>query len=445
MKRKRPALKCTNILVIFFLLLNLITVFMGQIGNDTQMLLETNYPGHDSAPEERFMMASTSSTSKPYHHHLMESHLQYNPKFKRQPLHINKKFDPSIWTILEPSRFIPPQEQATQVGQGKFGCVRQTNHVRRHALMRVIVFQKDGQMQLQNLISHYIQALRFDEIVIINHNGNDAFTLEIIDKYAQLGVHVWNCNGTSAEVMYRDEIAKGQMWSDVISMYKSDSDFLLPVDVDEHLMLRMGAKAESPFDTGSYITWNRDDLIMALSELSTSGKIYKTVNATMTPYDCGIRKSHIRVNKAMASECFAKIFFRGSDFNGTDAGNHHGVPRDELFHKCRTYGVENVYEVTNFISVHHQVTCFSDWLIHTLRVANEKGYNDKMVNCSLQDSRTIEICELWDNFAMANFSVWDMKKLYQDHVCSLLHHDGKDEKGEDVFVVNYTIGDAKES
>lgn len=408
---------CASPLTRTLLLLNLITLCLVQIYNHSQ-IPELNHQDHNRA-------AIATSPSQQ----------EDQEVFHKRKFHGKEKFDPSIWKNLEPSRVVPPHEQAVQVGRGDLGCVRQTNHTRRHALMRVIVFQKDGQMQLQNLISHYIQALRYDEIVIINHDGNDPFTLEIIDQYAQLGVHVWNCNGTMEEVMKADELAKGQMWSDVISMYKSDSEFLLPVDVDEHLMLRMGAKPGSPFHNGSYITWNRDDLSKALSQLSTSGKFYKTANATVIPYDCGMSKSQIRVNRTMVPICIAKIFFRGVDFNGTDAGNHYGIPRDEFAYKCQNDGVENVYEITNFIMVHHQVTCFNDWLLHSLRVANEKGLTDKAVNCSQQDSRrVVEICNLWHSFAADNFSVWKMKDIYQDRVCSMLRRDESGNSWDDLFV-----------
>jgi hypothetical protein len=331
---------------------------------------------------------------------------------------------------------LPLHEQATQVGNSKFGCTRQTNHARRHALMRAIIFQKDGQMQLYNLLSHYVQALRYDEIVIINHNGQDDFTLRIIDKYAQLGVHVWNCNGTTEEVMKREALAKGQMWSDVISMYKSDSDFLLPLDVDEHLILRMGAKVGDPFDAGSsYISWNRDDLTMALSKLPKSDKIYKTVVGMFTPIDCGVMEAQIMIEKNMASHCFAKVFFRGTDFIATDGGNHHGYPRGELYRKCERDGVEQTYEMTNFILVHHQVTSFSDWLIHALRKVAEKGVNDRMVNCTQFRRGLLDKCLLWQSFDAVNFSAWELRKLYKKEVCSEFNIEDYD--GDRVFI-NYS-------
>ena len=98
------------------------------------------------------------------------------------------EFDPSSWMQLKPSSY-------SMVHKTK-NCVMLSNHTRRDALVRVIAYQKDALFQLENLLVHYLQAVRYDEIVIVDNDGVDAKTKALAEKYVNKGVHLWRCAGT---------------------------------------------------------------------------------------------------------------------------------------------------------------------------------------------------------------------------------------------------------
>jgi hypothetical protein len=135
-----------------------------------------------------------------------------------------------------------------------------SNHTRRDALVRVIVYQKDALFQLENLLVHYLQAVRYDEIVIVDNDGVDAKTKAIAEKYVNKGVHLWRCAGTMFE--------KGELWTQVINVYKDDSQFLFPVDVDKLMAIRVGVEPGELFTSNQNpLVWNRKALENELSKL----------------------------------------------------------------------------------------------------------------------------------------------------------------------------------
>jgi hypothetical protein len=146
----------------------------------------------------------------------LEALWQVNHRGNKKNQEDDDEFDPSSWMQLKPS-------SSSMVHKTK-NCVMFSNHTRRDALVRVIAYQKDASFQLENLLVHYLQAVRYNEIVIVDNDGVDAKTKAIAEKYVNKGVHLWRCDGTMFE--------KGELWTQVINVYKNDSQFLMPVDVD---------------------------------------------------------------------------------------------------------------------------------------------------------------------------------------------------------------------
>ena len=64
---------------------------------------------------------------------------------------------------------------------------------RRRALLRAIVFERDGARQLRAWVAHMARALRYDELVLIDHNGADEETIQVLRDATVKGAHRWRC------------------------------------------------------------------------------------------------------------------------------------------------------------------------------------------------------------------------------------------------------------
>jgi hypothetical protein len=358
---------------------------------------------------------------------------QVNHRENKKNPEDDDEFDPSSWMQLKPSSY-------SMVHKTK-NCVMLSNHTRRDALVRVIAYQKDASFQLENLLVHYLQAVRYDEIVIVDNDGVDAKTKAIAEKYVNKGVHLWRCAGTIFE--------KGELWTQVINVYKNDSQFLLPVDVDELMAIRVGVEPGEPFTSNQNpLVWNRKALENELSKLPPSnGRPYKTLDAKPVPLDCHVVNNRQQQNvlidisdrsslsltrhmgplckvetiyrpeKNATSSCFAKNFYRGDEFRFTDVGNHHG---HISLKECQDKGVEATYVQSNFVLVHFQVTTFADWLTHALRLASDRGFNRlEKYECPPSHRLPYHSCPMFQDFKAMNFSIYEMRQMYRNRYCGV--------------------------
>jgi hypothetical protein len=138
--------------------------------------------------------------------------------------------------------------------------------------LRVVIFQRNGQEQLATAVRHYTvgAGLSAEAVVIVNHqlpptppplvsgtntsqfhqdptkrliylppppgfmqhhvvDSDDYVTPQLLLEYQQRGHDVWDCIGTFEE--------KTSLWTGVIQRYQNQSDWVLPVDVDELLVV----------------------------------------------------------------------------------------------------------------------------------------------------------------------------------------------------------------
>ncbi len=308
------------------------------------------------------------------------------------------------------------------------GCKRLSPFGLNHAPLRIFIYQKKGGEQLVNLLIHYLQALTYDEVVIIANEEDDGTDLlatnSLYEKLVGKGIHFWQCGGT---LQY-----KGKRWTEVVLQYKDKTDFVLPIDVDEYLAVELNGDTTSPS-----LAWDRPSLLSALKDLPPSGgKPYKTLDAKPVPVDCeghpdsevipdiGGRYSPRHCNIPGITKgkigCFAKNIFAGEDFTSVDNGNHHG-PKEktqEWRMRCENEGLEAVYMPSNLVLIHYQVLDFSDWLIHMLkRVVDYKYEGD----CDIPNPNwpPYHVCNIHARSKAANFSVNEMTKIYNGMFCTM--------------------------
>jgi len=309
------------------------------------------------------------------------------------------------------------------------GCRRLSSHGYDEAPLRVFIYQKKGGQQLVDLLLYYLKALTYDEIVVIaNEEGDDVLSEPFYKKLVSNGAHFWQCSGTL--------LFKGDRWTEVMLQYKDNTDFLLPIDVDEYLAI------DSSDENAPALTWNRSSLLSALKELPPSGgKPYKTLDAKPVPVDCEDHPDGLVLDfetKYTARHCliagvtvghegcFAKNFFEGKEFVGVDNGNHHGpkVKAQELRQLCETEGLEAHYIRTNFVLVHYQYLDFRDWMTHLFKRAIDYEYETDCTKPN-PDLPYHHVCNLYSMSKATNFSVHAMQEIYNDLVCHAtgVHYD----------------------
>lgn len=295
------------------------------------------------------------------------------------------------------------------------------------APIRIFIYQKGGGEQLVNILIHYLQALTYDEIVVIANEERDDDILsdylyrDIVDK----GIHFWQCSGSLTK--------KGPRWTEVMQQYQNYTEFLLPIDADEYLSIASPESAEVP-----HLIWNRPALQTALKALPPSGgKPYKTLDAKPVPVDCKnhpdadpvvplFQKKHFSKFCAVPGiskgnlNCFAKNIFDSKEFESVDNGNHHGTKKKqkELRTKCENEGLESVYIPTNFVLVHYQVLQYSDWFLHLIKRVVDYKYMD--CNDPNPSWPYFHVCNLYAKGLETNFSVNELTPLYEDLFCNNL-------------------------
>jgi len=319
-------------------------------------------------------------------------------------------------------------------------CFLQTDHALQKSLVRIVVLQKGGAFQLETFLKHYSQVFPWEDIVIIDNMSEDPTTLDLLSAYSQKGVHVWKCN---AKVQYM----QGAMVTHVMQWVAPHSDFVLPVDVDELLGVRVTtttgsgtqepiASANPPLPTS--VVWNPQAFSSALMLLDTSaGKQIKmsvvnpiptacqydpdddennsalpttTISSSTSPLSNDLQRDfcHLKYAKFTPMECRSKSFVMGKDFLNADEGNHHISTHQHPLgiHQtpCRA---DNPLAECQFahglVLVHARDLNLVDWIFQGLRGAVADGHNHKAPNGCQPPLRGAHVCHKWDTFNQVAF------------------------------------------
>jgi len=79
----------------------------------------------------------------------------------------------TLETAMIPVHLITPPSAAFEAEEKTENCVRLSTQAMDHAKFRIVVYQKQGGQQLIDLIVHYLQALTYDEIVVLANEDGD--------------------------------------------------------------------------------------------------------------------------------------------------------------------------------------------------------------------------------------------------------------------------------
>jgi hypothetical protein len=369
------------------------------------------------------------------------------PRKPTQPTqfqHEAKKSDPNQ-SPYQCSLYQPNEKETTT------GTSNTVTH--QWALARMVVFQKNGGKQLVTWVTHYLHVLPPDALVLIDHASTDPWTLSLLHQYAMLGMHVWHCSGS---YQYGREV----MWSSIGRIYRYDSAFIFPLDVDELVTIH-----DMPDDSIAGTTrprkliWDTHSIYHALDSLATSGKPFKMEQVDVIPGDCHLPLDEspdvnpgkttlppkwlfpspvCAVTHAMLSTqpipvgCMHKNFCRGPDFVQTDLGNHYLVTNwtiatvpelkfsgYNIVQKCDEDGVYTWYEPSPLVLLHLQRLEFADWFLHYLRGASMHGYTYFKASTPTSDCPSLarHYCEQWIEFERYEFNVDALRPVYQARFC----------------------------
>ena len=180
----------------------------------------------------------------------------------------------------------------------------------------IFTFQKnEGKLLLEWGIWHG-SIFGFDALNIIDHQSDDPQTNLHLDFLVNRGAHVMKYSGK-----FDGKAAQLTHW-----MAESKAKFLVPIDVDEFLILKRN---------GSFL-FNNDEILSTFRYLPTDGRRYKmtSTHAIYCPGNDTNTRAWSEFSRAREMtlfepgsthrSCGAKTFFLRSTFLGTDQGNHQG-------------------------------------------------------------------------------------------------------------------------
>lgn len=312
----------------------------------------------------------------------------------------------------------------------------------KQTMARFFFFQKDSGAMLSSVLAYYSQVASVDSLVLIDHEGKDQTTRQILDEYAMHGAHVWKCERFDHNL--NPFIFKRKMLSEIILRYREKTSFVFPLDADELLAV---IKTDSTSNQKS-LHWNKDDFETELKRLlkaDEKGRAklpFKTTHAELMPKECPNQKVDFNrnyYNKVHApfcdvtqiklrkiAVCMDKIFMLGKDFNHTDEGNHHGgtseknyeVIRDECNKHFKDSGSVMEDMKTIIANIHMGDVDFSSWLIHTLKGAKNLGWTStlNLQNCTAL-KQSMHVCYRWNALLSSNFSIDSLTESFTKKNC----------------------------
>ena len=321
------------------------------------------------------------------------------------------------------------------------------------ALAKFIVFQSNTGHQLQNFMAYYSQVIPLQDIVIIDHQtdilNTDEYTTSLLQKFNDLGAHVWHCEGSFAH--------KSEMWSWVTNRYTHLSEWVFPLDIDEYIAVNKPMNKGSQDIGKEVLSWNKADFQNSLLKLKDTGMPFKMEKGDVYPVDCNLnldiqtvqnadvpsgskgaspvlydgspmqKIKYVGRRKEQRIRCMDKVFFRGKDFNFTDTGNHfgqtHTISGKEIRKRCPRNSMSNSTNPepllrSDLFMIHVQFTNFEEWLMHALRGAADRGFNRFSFLRKCRNGMTSrEYCLNWRSVLETKFDPRAMKRMYQGEVC----------------------------
>lgn len=241
-------------------------------------------------------------------------------------------------------------------------------------LAKVFAFHRDEEFLLGDWLRWHCMVFGCGNVIVVDHASTNTKVLALLDAYAKRGVTVDTFSGAFGE--------KAEALSRAMRERAHEAKLLVPLDVDEFVVLETSA--------GFVADPRRIQRAFAAAADSTEPRKFKfasRVAACPAPPADGAtvierRPAVVRAFSPPTQTAMAKTFFRGgSDFVGTDQGNHFGrVRRDNASSQDAMIDNRNFdrfFARTPLTLLHFSMPDFDTWHAKVFKRAAAYGFSMK--------------------------------------------------------------------
>lgn len=213
-------------------------------------------------------------------------------------------------------------------------------------MIKIFAFIKDETEIIEDWLRYHSDLFGANNITVIDHMSSDG-TFKILEQWKSKGLTVYRSN-----VPFKD---KNKVLTSYMNKHKGG--FLIPIDADEFITVRVGDKLECSAGSISAET----------SQLPIGPFRYKFQQIDAIPSKSTLRDPLTEINQFKTKwfsdwKVYAKTFYAADFFINTDQGNHKGAVR----------GHGRNYE-TNMTIVHYDVRDYAHFVKKNERGA--RAYN----------------------------------------------------------------------
>jgi len=262
-------------------------------------------------------------------------------------------------------------------------------------LVDLYTFQKDEGNLLREWGMYHGAVFGYKALHIIDHASTDNQTKEALGFFRSKGATVVYFNGSF--------LSKHEQLSEL--MLQSSARFLVPIDVDEFLVMRDGR---------TFVT-DADAILHGFGSLPINGRRYRMASiharrCSLSPLDQDSVREFSRTREMKVFEapkpinCMSKSFFLRATFVKTDQGNHGGVTTMDALDRRQRNIVQGCpyYHKNTSISILHYGTLlpWELWYMKMMRgvdVYNHKTSVDAGDTCKW--AMGLHYCQFYERLA----------------------------------------------
>lgn len=177
------------------------------------------------------------------------------------------------------------------------------------AIAKVFCLTKNEYDMIEDFLIYYGSIFGFNNIVVIDNQSTDQRVLDIYSRYTDLGVVI--------HTETRNMRHMGSIMSDYMNRYKSECDFMFPVDTDEFIFIQQ----ENIVDVGLIHSFLRS-LDPHTTQIKYQDVFQSEIDPTDSSYVNHMYHRPIQEITNFSKQNIDKVFVRSSGFVDIHIGNH---------------------------------------------------------------------------------------------------------------------------
>ena len=243
------------------------------------------------------------------------------------------------------------------------------------ALVKVFAFHKDEAFLLGDWLYYHASVFGAENVVVVDHQSSDPDVLGLLDAYARRGVSVVPFAGKFGE--------KAEALSTAMRAAAATADFLVPMDIDEFVVLEEAGGAAIAADgariRAEFAKLPRDEP----RKFKFSSRVAACPDAAAeSSSPSAKRPALVTAFSPAKSTAMGKTFFRGGyGFLGTDQGNHFGKTRHDNDSSpdamINNRNFDTFFVRTRLTLLHFSMPDFATWHAKLFQRAKAYGFTMK--------------------------------------------------------------------